>query len=154
MRKLKTAGTALAVMAAVLGAPETAGTAFANSYTFSAIERCINHLNYCVYMSAHSTYSNSQVWINGKVNCHGTHTTGITWCGVGGGNGTVDLYIGVDWYWTNLLGTTLLWERMDLIPNHVCNSNGYNSDVYVGIGHLWASWYNAVYTCEHFLHHD
>ena len=105
-------------------------------------------------MSAHSTYSNSQVGINGKVYCTGRHTTGITWCGVGGDNGTVDLYIGGYWYWTNLVGTTLLWERMDLIPNHVCTSNGYNSDIYVGIGHLWASWYNAVYTCEHFLHHD
>src|SRR5690349_23444104 len=98
MRKSKWVLVALAVIVGVLATP---GIASANVYTSSAIERCIgsNPTN-CVYLQAYSTYSPSQIWINGHVFCSGTQYVQITWCS-NTNNGQSYLNIGVNFKFVN-----------------------------------------------------
>ena len=122
MRKIKLAAAVLAAVTGLLAAPLAANAASARPaesvYTlssmtraFSALEPCPGDSNvYCtdsgdVHFQVYSTYSASQIWINGKVSCKGQGYSGlptaapvdITWCGVGGGNGTAVLNVGVNW---------------------------------------------------------
>lgn len=141
MNKVKSFALMAAVAAVVLSL--TAGTASANVYTKSNIERCVNDTGQCVLLQAYSTYSSSQVWINGKVYCAPEHGSAvITWCGLGGANGTVYLNIGVNWDWPNLQKAGL-YERMNIWADAGgCNTWGSNGE---GL-----SWYNAGGgpTCE------
>jgi hypothetical protein len=165
MRKIKLAAVVLAAVAGLLAAPGAASTASAASaesvYTvssmtraFSALEPCPGDSNvYCtdsgyVHFQVDSTYSASQIWINGKVSCKGQGYDGlpsaadgpvdITWCGVGGGNGTAVLNVGVNWNVPAWNGSGL-YERMDLLADHGgCTTWGSNS--ITGYIVFWDNW--------------
>jgi hypothetical protein len=115
MRKIRSAAAALG--AGILASPLALGTAHANTYTISYIDRCAVHIasppgSDCMQLGTYSTYSNSQVWINGNVFCKGYKgSVKITWCGVGGGNGTGALNIGDNFTFS---GTGGLYERMTM----------------------------------------
>jgi hypothetical protein len=122
-------------------------------YTLSGINRCAadnDGVDYaCVSLAAHSTYSATQIWINGNVACTWWSTgveEDITWCGVGGGNGTATLNIGINW---NIPAWSAngLYERMDIFANHDyggCSTWGTNSPV----GSVY-NWYNdGAVQCE------
>jgi hypothetical protein len=160
MRKIQLLAVAFTVALGVLAAPISAGTASASEvYNFSGIERCFNTADTvfpgqvgCMTVQAFSSYTSTQIWINGKVGCFagethtGTFAYTIGWCGVGGGNGTAYLNIGVNWYWPNLFGSAMLYERMNIYSNDAgCVTWGYNA----GPG-----WSNNWLTCEEFLHYD
>ena len=99
-----------------------------------------------VHFQVYSTYSASQIWINGKVSCKGQGYSGlptaapvdITWCGVGGGNGTAVLNVGVNWN-VPAWGSGGLYERMDLLAaGGGCTTWGSNS--IVGYIVFWDTW--------------
>jgi hypothetical protein len=151
MGKIRSAAAVLAVVAGLLAAPSAALAASAapaeSMYTTSSIDRCFQEFNgdfACVDLQAYSTYSASQIWINGHVNCQGQGPSiQITWCGVGGGNGTAALNIGVNWNDINF-GAYYMYERMDILAGHGgCTTWGTNKPV--GLI-LW--WFNDSLTCE------
>jgi hypothetical protein len=117
MRKIKWAVAMAAVAAGMLASPLAAGTANAAlTYTWSVIDRCATvngSLNHdCIELGAYSTYSQTQVWINGTVYCRPySGSVSYSWCGVGGGNGTGALNIGVNFTFS---GVTGLYERMNI----------------------------------------
>ena len=147
MRKNKLAGAVLAVLtpALLLAAP---AAAHANTYTESYINRCATvtstGTNQCFQLGAFSTYSSTQIWINGSVDCRQlSGSVTVTWCGVGGGNGTADLNIGINF---NLPGASGLYERMDILSNgRGCKTNGSNTDTKV-ITNWWNYTGNPI--CE------
>jgi hypothetical protein len=108
MKKFKSVGPILAVIAAVLAfavpatasATTIAGSASASSnYTYSEIYRCAVYtevgIDPCFGLSVYTTSTSSQIWINGNVTCYPQQgDIAFTWCGVGGGNGTGTLNIG------------------------------------------------------------
>jgi hypothetical protein len=157
MRKIKSAvaaaAVAVAVAAGMLASPLAAGTANASIYTISFIDRCaVVSLNGsggdlqtdCFQLGAYSTKTNSQVWINGNVICHPYQgSVHITWCGVGGGNGTGTLNIGDNFTFPGATGS--YYERMDIFagPDKICNTWGSNS---FGNG-IW-QWGNVNGICE------
>ena len=132
MRKIKSALAVAAVAAGMLASSlAAAGTANASTYTISYINRCAELTNApnvfdCFQLGAHSTYSQSQIWINGTVFCKPySGSVKITWCGVGGGNGTGALNIGANF---NFPGVTGLYERMDMFAGGAgCETWGSNS---------------------------
>jgi len=65
-------------------------------------------------IGAYSTYSPTQIWINGQVQCNATEGwAAVSWCGVGGGNGTAKLNIG-----DNLKGRNwTAYNRVNLYAN-------------------------------------
>ena len=130
MRKIKSvaAAAAVAVAVGVLASPLAASTANAVTvYTYSYIDRCAvvagtGGQHDCFELGAHSTYSPSQVWINGSVYCHIiSGTVKITWCGIGGGNGTGALNIGDNFAFNGISG---LYERMDIFAGGDRSSGG------------------------------
>jgi hypothetical protein len=144
MRKIKLAVAAAAVAAGLLAPTFAAGTANASTYTISFIDRCArvgptsgNLHTDCFQLGAHSTYSQSQVWINGKVFCHVySGSVNITWCGVGGGNGTGALNIGDNFTFPGATGS--YYERMDMFAGGAgCETWGSNS-----VGHGIYQWGN------------
>jgi len=156
MRRIKPVVAAAAVAMGLLASPLAAGSAnAATTYTWSYINRCAtvagsgNHD--CFELGAHSTYSQSQVWINGSVYCHIiSGSVKITWCGVGGGNGTGALNIGDNFTFS---GVTGLYERMNLFAGGNvdyggdgpgCSTYGSNSDTR-GI----TNWWNGAMECEY-----
>jgi hypothetical protein len=129
MKRIIMAALALAGAAGLLAAPAAANAAVAKPaesvYTESIVTRCFaDHLlEGCVYFRAYSTYSATQVWINGSVYCKGEGFDGdppapadVTWCGVGGGNGTGFLNVGVNWN-VPAWKANGLYERMDIVEN-------------------------------------
>jgi hypothetical protein len=130
MRKIKLVVVALAATAGLLATPTAAIAASAASaasaesvYTKSIVTRCFADglLAGCVYFRAYSTYSATQVWINGSVYCKGEGFDGnppapvdVTWCGVGGGNGTGFLNVGVNWN-VPAWKANGLYERMNIV---------------------------------------
>jgi hypothetical protein len=154
MSKLTSALAIMAVAAGLMATPVAASAASTASakpaesvYTTSSIDRCFQEYNAdfaCVNLQAYSTYSATQIWINGHVTCQGQGPDiTITWCGVGGGNGTAALNIGVNW---NDWGFAAydMYERMDILAGHGgCTTWGTNEPV----GEiLW--WFNNSITCE------
>src|ERR1700730_1973427 len=150
MRKIRSAVAVAALAAGVLASPLAAGPANASTYTISYIDRCAvmkgapGNVD-CFKLGAYSTKTNSQVWINGTVFCvpyRGSVT--ITWCGVGGGNGTGALNIGDNFTFPRIGG---LYERMDIFdgPDRICDSWGSDSDT----NGIWY-WFNDFHTpvCE------
>jgi hypothetical protein len=140
MRKIKSvvAMSVVATLAVAGGVLATTGSASAESvYTLSYINRCANvkGTHDCVGLQANSTYSATQIWINGSVFCGDEQgNVDVTWCGVGGGNGTATLNIGVNF---NFGAVTGLYERMDIYANDGgCSTWGSNSDV-DGISQWW-----------------
>jgi hypothetical protein len=147
MRKIKSLMAAAAVAAAVcvLMAPLTASSASAASSPAASGESdyTLSWIGFCYYVSEEgcaignvslnvtTTYSYSQIWINGHVYC--THGGGwvITWCS-NTNNG--DSYINVGMNWTGSItsgfenGETS-WERMNILANGAgCNPwGGYAS---------------------------
>jgi hypothetical protein len=147
MRKIK---LAVAVAAGMLAPSLAAGTANANTYTISFIDRCArvgtssgNLETDCFQLGAYSTYTDSQVWINGSIICHPYQgSVHITWCGVGGGNGTGALNIGDNFTFPGATGS--YYERMDIFAGGSgCDTWGSNS---VGNG-IW-QWGNVNGICE------
>jgi hypothetical protein len=136
--------------AGVFASPMASGTAnAANTYTISYINRCAVPVSSpsttdCLQIGAHSTYSQSQVWINGSVFCNPySGSVRVTWCGVGGGNGTGALNIGANFNMSNATG---LYERMDMFAGGAgCETWGSNSG-----GNAIIDWFNADNTpiCE------
>ena len=150
MSRIKLAAVILAAVAGLLAAPAAASAApaAAKVYTTSSMTRCFTNLvtSECVHFQAYTTYSATQIWINGHVSCSWSgspYPVNITWCGVGGGNGTAYLNIGLNWNvpaW-NAYG---LYERMNIVSGgRGCTTNGTNSKV----GSI-SSWYNGGLTCE------
>jgi hypothetical protein len=155
MNKIKFAAAILAVAGGLLAAPSAASAATAGTaesvYTVSGIHRCADAndgVGYaCVNLGAASTYSATQIWINGHVDCYWWADEpielDITWCGVGGGNGTAVLNIGINWQiptWS----AHGLYERMDILANHGgCSTWGTNS----AVGKIY-TWANAALQCE------
>jgi hypothetical protein len=154
MRNIRSAAAILAVAAALLAAPSAASAGPAESvYTTSSMTRCFvntnaNDYSECVHFQAYSTYSATQIWINGQVSCSWSSSgditpVDITWCGVGGGNGTAYLNVGLNWNvpdW-NAYG---LYERMNIVSGGGgCTTFGTNSPV----GQI-NDWWNDSLTCE------
>jgi hypothetical protein len=133
MRKIKSVVAALAVIVGALGAlgAPTAASAAAsvpgNVYTYNSLTLCHSSCSQSggswVEMRTYATYSRSQVWINGHVSCSSGGDWIVTWCGVGGGNGTAELNIGANF------GSPPGGEdyvRMNIIQNGAgCYSWGY-----------------------------
>jgi hypothetical protein len=161
MRKIKLAAAVLAAITGLLAAPGAAGAATVRPdsgvYTSSSITReFYNAYHECgtqglcrqggsVHFQLHTTYTASQIWINGSVACSsgGDVTSDVTWCGVGGGNGTADLNVGMNWNVPSWSASGL-YERMDVYADdYGCDTYGTNSQV-GGI----ASWANGTLTCE------
>jgi hypothetical protein len=148
MRKIKSAVAAAAVAAGVLASPLAAGTANAANaesvYIVSFIDRCASvgpaNIHDCFQLGTFSTYSQTQIWINGKVFCHPyAGTVHITWCGVGGGNGTGALNIGDNFNFPNATGG--LYERMNIYAGGAgCSTWGSNSDTN-GVHNWWNDGY-------------
>jgi hypothetical protein len=137
----------------------TATTANAKSvYTHTDMVRCYYsgwpaYHQACVEIFANSTYSGSQVWINGNVRCYlypnvnlGAGQQTLDWCGVGGGNGTATLNIGINWTDAGE-GSSIsyLYERIDIPASgsETCKSNGSNGKY----GVVW-NWSNAYFVCN------
>jgi hypothetical protein len=152
MSKIRSAAAILAVAAGLLAAPTAAMAASVRPaesvYTFSSMTRCFENktLAYgCVYFQAYSTYSASQIWINGHVSCSwsGDVPSDITWCGVGGGNGTAYLDIGLNWNVPDW-GASGLYQRMNIISGgRGCTTSGTNSNA----GQI-DDWWNRSLICE------
>jgi hypothetical protein len=70
----------------------------------------------CVEMGIHTTSTATQIWINGKVSCIAKAGFAISWCGVGGGNGTATLNFGMNVVGQGL-GGGYDWFRMNLYAN-------------------------------------
>jgi hypothetical protein len=142
MRKIKLAVAAATVAAGLLAPTFAAGAANASTYTLSYIDRCASVGSAtaypdCFQLGAHSTKTNSQIWINGSVICHPySGSVNITWCGVGGGNGTGALNIGDNFTFPHATGS--YYERMDIFagPDQKCNTWGSNTNGN-GISHWW-----------------
>ena len=125
MRKIKSLLAAAAVAAGLLMAPLTASPASAESvYTLSWIGFCFHaSAQGCaignVNLTVTTTYSYSQIWINGHVSC--THGGGwvITWCS-NTNNGKSYLNVGMNWTGTPQSGIDngqYSWERMNILAN-------------------------------------
>jgi hypothetical protein len=150
MRKIKSAVAAAAACAGMLAPLLVLGASAANAesvYTISYINRCmdikVNNLkpptfrDYCYHLGAYSTYSQTQIWINGHVSCYGYNqasggdengSANITWCGVGGGNGTAVLNIGANVTYSGIAGS--YYERMNIYSGGAgCSTWGSNSAV-------------------------
>jgi len=148
MRKIRPAVAAVAVFAGILASLLNAGTANASVYSVSYINRCAAKkvssntipptiADYCYHLGAHSTYTQTQIWINGTVSCYNYNlniggdvngTTHITWCGVGGGNGTGTLNIGANVTYSGIAGS--YYERMNIYSGGAgCSTWGSNSHV-------------------------
>ena len=156
MGKIMSAAAILAVIVGLVTAPSAANSAVTRAaesvYTTSSMQRCFTDGDIllpatgCVYFKAYTTYSSTQVWINGKVSCSRSGDSppvDITWCGVGGGNGTGYLNIGVNW---NVPGwqANNLYERMNIVEGgEGCTTFGTDSRV----GQIY-SWSNGSLTCE------
>jgi hypothetical protein len=155
MKRTKMAALALVAAAGLLAVPSAANAAVATPaesvYTVSSMNRYFadNLLSGYVSFKAYSTYSSSQVWINGTVSCSGHGFSGvpaapvdITWCGVGGGNGTGFLNIGVNWN-VPAWKANGLYERMDIVKNgEGCTTFGSDNP----IGNI-TYWYSTI-SCE------
>jgi hypothetical protein len=133
---------AASVLAAGALIPLVTGTASASSYTMSDIERCVytngDTSEACLELDAYTTNTSSQIWINGKVGCGDLFgDTPVTWCGVGGGNGTGTLNIGVNF---TFAGVTGLYERMNITAGGGCSTWGSNKN---GL-----NWFNAEVVCK------
>jgi hypothetical protein len=121
MRKIKSALGAAVIATGLLG---TLGTGTASAaplrvYTRSVFdEYAVNAAGEAGYTTfgTYSTYSQTQIWINGQVTCSATPGwAAVSWCGVGGGNGTAKLNIGV-----NLKGRNwTAYSRANLYANAV-----------------------------------
>jgi hypothetical protein len=145
MSRIKSAAVILAAVAGLLAASGAAGAASAapaaSVYTTSSMTRCFD--TQCVHFQAYTTYSASQIWINGHVTCGGSIIANITWCGVGGGNGTAYLNIGLNWN-VPAWDAYGLYERMNIVSGGGgCTTYGTNSDV--GIINTWS---NENLVCE------
>jgi hypothetical protein len=145
MRKIRSAIAAAGVAAGVLPSILAAGTASASTtYTLSYVDRCASvgsDTTYpdCFQLGAYSNKTNSQISISGQVICHPfSGKVNISWCGVGGGNGTGTLNIGDNFTFPGATGS--YYERMDLYagPDPVCKSWGSNANGN-GITHWWIS---------------
>jgi hypothetical protein len=97
MRKIKFALVTVAMAASLLG---TVGTGIASASTYaktgfdSFAYNWAGDYGYTTF-GAYSTYTSTQIWINGSVKCSATPGwAAVSWCGVGGGNGTAELNIG------------------------------------------------------------
>jgi len=160
MRKIKLVVVALAATAGLLTAPAAAyaATRPAESvYTTSYMDRCFddeqNTIDYaveCIHLQVYTTYSATQIWINGHVTCNpfaklfGPVPVDITWCGVGGGNGTAYLNIGVNWNVPTWHADNL-YERMDIVKNgEGCTTPGGSNSA---VGDL-SGWSTRNLTCE------
>jgi hypothetical protein len=97
MRKIKFALVAVVMAAGLLGTVGT-GIASASTYDQTIFDACAYNAagEYgCTSFGAYSTYTSTQIWINGRVQCSATVSwAAVSWCGVGGGNGTATLNIG------------------------------------------------------------
>ena len=148
--RLKAAAFASAIAAAaMLSLPATAANA--DVYTHTDMVRCYHVVadEACVEIFANSTYSGSQVWINGSVHCYlwynallGSNEQHLDWCGVGGGNGTATLNIGINW--TDAFeGASIpyLYERIDIPASgsETCTSWGSNGTYWEV--QLWSNYY-------------
>jgi hypothetical protein len=137
---VKLAVAAAAVAAGMIASPLAAGTAnAATTYTWSSIDRCATTPDSaadCFELGTYSTYSQTQVWINGTVYCHPYKgSVKITWCGVGGGNGTGALNIGDNFTPSGVSGS--YYERINIFAGGAgCGTYGSNSDTN-GISHWW-----------------
>jgi hypothetical protein len=154
MCKIKSAAAVLALAAGLLAAPSAASAASARPaesvYTLSGLDRYAADNDgvdwAAVSLSAYSTYSATQIWINGHVSCTWWSTgveEDITWCGVGGGNGTATLNIGINWE-IPAWNAYNLYERMDILAaGGGCTTWGTNSPV----GSIY-NWANDNLECE------
>jgi hypothetical protein len=152
MRKTKLAAAALTAFAGLLAAPGAANATIAKpeyvnttssmSRYFAAFEECganVCTLTDWVHFQVYSTYSASQIWVNGTPKCTsgGAVPVTTTWCGVGGGNGTAVLNVGIDWQVLDW-DAGGLYARMDLLADgQGCTTQGTNSDV--GLIYAWAT---------------
>jgi hypothetical protein len=147
MRKNKLAAAILAVFTGALlfAVPAAAN---ASTYTESYINRCAtvksSGTNQCFQLGAYSTYTSTQIWVNGNVDCRSlSGSVDFTWCGVGGGNGTGVLNIGGNF---NMPGVSGLYERMDIkADGKGCSTSGSNSDT-GGVTNWWNYYGNPI--CE------
>ena len=155
--KFTSVALACATVAAALSL--TAPAADASVYTHTDMVRCYwlgnvkSPTTACVEIFANSTYSGSQVWINGKVRCYvypsiedGLSEQKLDWCGVGGGNGTSTLNIGINW--TDAYegpSISYLYERINIPASgsQSCKSNGSN----LKYGTIY-EWYNHYFVCN------
>ncbi|MDQ2875710.1 MAG: hypothetical protein M3Y33_13325 [Actinomycetota bacterium] len=86
-------------------------------------------------LGTYSTYTSTQIWINGSVRCSATPAwAAVSWCGVGGGNGTAELNIGDNLKARNWTA----YDRVNIYANAAgCYAWGGSSNV---SGTSTASW--------------
>jgi hypothetical protein len=126
--RIKSVGAILAVLVGVLtftaptaaSAAPTAAKSPSNIsvYNYSWQDDCLyNDDEYCAFLEVYSTYSSTQIWINGTVACvTSSSAMAISWCGVGGGNGTATLNVGMNVVGA-ILGQDYEWFRMNIYAN-------------------------------------
>jgi hypothetical protein len=147
MKKIKSAVAAVVVGAGMLASPLEMGAAHANTYSISYIDRCAVYVasppvSDCMQLGTYATYSQTQVWKNGNVFCKGYRgSVKITWCGVGGGNGTGALNIGDNF---NFSADGGLYERITMFAGGGrCEIWGSNTDT-----NSLIDWSTGAEVCE------
>jgi hypothetical protein len=142
MKRIRMAAMVLVAAGGLLAVPSAANAAVATPaesvYVKNYMTRCFADQIFagCVYFQAYTTYSATQIWINGSVYCKGEGFDGdpaapvdVTWCGVGGGNGTGFLNVGVNWN-VPAWKASGLYERMDILKNgENCTSFGSSKPI-------------------------
>ena len=148
-RQLSWAAAIMLATTGLIGLVGFAAPAQASTYTISSYERCLNYVNglngkyYCVRIQVHTTNTSSQIWINGSTSAYYSgEAPKITWSGLGGGNGTGKLNVGINWSWPGLSGS--FWMRLYIPASGGCSTSAYNANV------AGASWFNPAggITCK------
>jgi hypothetical protein len=122
MRKIRSVVAVLAVVGGLLATPITAASASvstasaATTYTLSNFGLCDTvGCDYAwVSLNVYSTYSYSQVWINGTVDCEHGGQWVTSWCGKTN-NGESYLNVGENWVGPDISGYE--WYRLNIYAN-------------------------------------
>jgi hypothetical protein len=111
----------LAGLALILPVVAVAGPASASVTGYQYQEAYAYNYGASTFVQLHTTNTTSQVWINGTVSCTAYGGNRVTWCGVGGGNGTGTLDTGANFTGP---GGSSYWFRFDLHANGTCTVRG------------------------------
>jgi hypothetical protein len=111
-----------------------ASTQKITGYAFNQVWAIANEVNADIAVQAYTTINNAhtQIWLNGAVKCLNPYGGSITWCGLGGGNGTYVLNVGMNYQKYGTDGTLYKYYlRMVLDASAACwyqgSMNGYYS---------------------------
>jgi hypothetical protein len=147
MRKIKSVAVALVAAAGLLAAPSAANAASIRPaesvYTLTGVGICAfsggtgcADANVSLYV--YTTYSYSQIWINGNVDCAHGGAWVITWCS-NTNNGQSYINLGMNWMGSiGIPSGSYAWWRVNIF------ANGAGCDPWSGGG----SFFTNNYECE------